>query len=371
MPQKLKELEVTKVDFVDAGDNKGAHVVLFKRAVQKEAATFDEIQAEARKRNTSDEIWDFCNLLSESLSSIFWDDDIPAADKAGKMETSVEEFVTAVRAAIPSWTAGTPARVTKAASGISPERLAFLKQTYARLGGMLAGTETLNKQEGDGKTMRIDKSKLTPEELAALEAIEKKAGIPDEPPVSGGTASGTEGGQEPAPTQKSASAAPAGETGGGNAVNAEESLFKGLHPDVKKALDEQMARLSAQEERLKKQADAFEERELQEVAKRYALIGKTPEELVPLFKGLKAAGGDAYSQMIAVLDASVQAVEKSGLYSELGRSGAAGGGADAWSRIEKHADDIQKNAPNLTRAEAIDKACQQHPELVHEYEAGR
>lgn len=31
MPTKLKGLEVTKVDFVDAGDNKRADVVLFKR----------------------------------------------------------------------------------------------------------------------------------------------------------------------------------------------------------------------------------------------------------------------------------------------------------------------------------------------------
>ena len=31
VPTKLKGLEVTKVDFVDAGDNKRADVVLFKR----------------------------------------------------------------------------------------------------------------------------------------------------------------------------------------------------------------------------------------------------------------------------------------------------------------------------------------------------
>lgn len=35
---------------------------------------------------------------------------------------------------------------------------------------------------------------------------------------------------------------------------------------------------------------------------------------MPTLKSLKAAGGDAYNQMIAVLDASVAAVEKSGLF---------------------------------------------------------
>ena len=90
---------------------------------------------------------------------------------------------------------------------------------------------------------------------------------------------------------------------------------------------------------------------------------------MPLFKNLKAAGGNAYDQMIAVLDASVEAFEKSGIFSEVGKKGS--GTTDAWTAIEKHADEIQKSVPNLTRTQAIDKACEQHPELVAEYEKQR
>lgn len=43
----------------------------------------------------------------------------------------------------------------------------------------------------------------------------------------------------------------------------------------------------------------------------------------------------------------------------------------AWAQIEKHAETIQKAAPTMTWAEAVDKACEQHPDLVHEYENGR
>ena len=77
--------------------------------------------------------------------------------------------------------------------------------------------------------------------------------------------------------------------------------------------------------------------------------------------------------MITVLDASVAAVEKSGIFSEIGKSGgAATSSADgAWAQIEKHAETIQKAAPTLTWAEAVDKACEQYPDLVHEYESGR
>ena len=194
--------------------------------------------------------------------------------------------------------------------------------------------------------MKIDKSKLSPEELTALEAIEKKAGIQDEPA----------GDPKPADVNKGAGAPAAGQepAAGGEG----EDIYKGLHPAVKAEL-----------ERLRKSADAAEDRELTEIAKKYEIIGKKAEELVPLFKSLKSAGGNAYDQMITVLDASVTAVEKSGIFSEIGKKG--NGETDAWTAIEKHADEIQKSMPTMTRTQAIDKACEQHPELVHEYENKR
>ena len=419
MPAKLKGLEVTKVDFVDAGDNKRADVLLFKRkdgqteppapkpeadepgilkrvltwiakvagasaedldaalaAVEKDATTFDEKLAQRQRRQAADEIWDYCWMLNDSLCSIFWDDEVPDGDKGPKMETSVDEFVVAVKAAIPKWVEGTPARIAKEQPTIAPERLELAKRTYERLGELIAkaestepaeepetppdgGAENPTDKEGVFDDMKIDKSKLTPEEVAALEAIEKKAGIPDEPTVGGDTPPVSTPALEPAPTAKAAPApapaAPVADDGG-------EDIYKGLHPAVRAEL-----------ERLRKQADAAEERELQEVAKKYEIIGKKAEELVPMLKSLKAAGGDAYAQMIAVLDASVSAVEKSGIFSEIGKSGgAATSSADgAWAQIEKHAETIQKAAPTLTWAEAVDKACEQYPDLVHEYESGR
>ena len=419
MPAKLKGLKVTKVDFVDAGDNKRADVLLFKHrdgqsespspepeaggpgilkrfltwiakaagasaeeldaalaAVEKDATTFDEKLAQRQRRQAADEIWDYCWMLNDSLCSIFWDDEVPDGDKGPKMETSVDEFVVAVKAAIPKWVEGTPARIAKEQPTIAPERLELAKRTYERLGELIAkaestepaeepetppdgGAENPTDKEGVFDDMKIDKSKLTPEEVAALEAIEKKAGIPDEPTVGGDTPPVSTPALEPAPTAKAAPApapaAPVADDGG-------EDIYKGLHPAVRAEL-----------ERLRKQADAAEERELQEVAKKYEIIGKKAEELVPLLKSLKAAGGDAYAQMITVLDASVAAVEKSGIFSEIGKSGGAaprkaGGGPGP---NEKKAENTPKAAPTLTWAEAVDKACEQHPDLVHEYESGR
>lgn len=198
-------------------------------------------------------------------------------------------------------------------------------------------------QEGDVVDVNIDKSKLTAEELTQLEALEKKAGIPNnvdntpEPNTSTGT------------TQKAAESNDSG-----------EDIYKGLHPAVAAELKE-----------LRKRADAAEERELMEVAKKYEIIGKKPDELAKTLKSLKATGGTAYDDMISVLDSTLTMVEKSGLFNEIGKSGSGNSGnhLDAWGQIEKHADEIMKAAPNMSRTEAIDKACMQHTDLLAEYES--
>ena len=134
--------------------------------------------------------------------------------------------------------------------------------------------------------MEIDKSKLTDAERAFLESIEKRYGTED---------------RTGAANEESATIAPAGQTmplssaeptvtksvtsSVSEAVSVTpadeaDSIYKGLHPAVRAEL-----------ESLKKFREEAEDRELAGIAKKYAIIGKKEEELVPLFKSLKAAGG--------------------------------------------------------------------------------
>ena len=401
MASKLKDLKITKVDFVEAGANPEANILLFKNkegepgeepidkgqeggekedgmvkkflsAIAKalgvgdekvgealeeiskgyEASTFGEKMEERKKRRVTSEIWDVCFALEESMSSIILDDE--AVEKQELLETSLDQFAEALKELIPNWAAGQETKkISKAATEMTEERLEVVKEARQKLDDIIAKAEPEPKEpeedpeavekneesKGDEEDMKIDKSKLTAEELEMLEAIEKKAGIAEEPEAKEpeGLEKGLEGtGQEP--------------------EGEEEDIYKGLHPAVKEELT-----------RLRKAADAAEDRELMEVAKKYEIIGKKADELVPVFKTLKAAGGGAYNQMIAVLDGSVDAIEKSGVFEEIGKKGH--GESDAWAAIEKHADDIQKSMPELSRAEAVDKACQRHPELVREYES--
>lgn len=425
MPSKLKDLKITKVDFVDAGANPDANILIFKNkdgapahtteqslpakggdktegAVKKffsaiakalglqdehvdqaieeiakscEAVTFGEKMDEVKRRKVTSEIWDICYALEESLCSIICDDEVTDTDKPTLMTQSLDEFSTAVKEIIPTWASGkTTSKINKAERPTTPTRLEDVKAAKAKLDAIIAkaeadpegkpakkpaenngGTEPTKTTKGVQEDMKIDKSKLTPEELASLETIEKKAGIQEETPPAGSTATGVEKG---ATTPAAAPATPVAAAATSTPADEGEDIYKGLHPAVKAEL-----------ERLRKAADIAEDRELTEIAKKYEIIGKKAEELVPLFKSLKAAGGNAYDQMLTVLDAGVTAVEKSGIFSEIGKKGS--GEANAWVAIEKHADDIQKSMPNLTRAQAVDKACEQHPELVHEYEDKR
>ena len=124
--------------------------------------------------------------------------------------------------------------------------------------------------------------------------------------------------------------------------------------------------VAAELEELKKFKQAAEDRELEDVAKKYEVIGKKKEELVPLFKSLKSAGGTAYNDMIAVLDQAVDAVEKSGVFSEIGKSGHGSGTADgsAWAEADAKAAELMKSKAGLSKTQALDEVFVTNPELA-------
>lgn len=409
MAFKLKGLVVRKVDFVPAGANQGAEILLYKSkeppnsnqsalrkalagflhalgigqddtaamglenavaglAKGQDAVTFGEQMDQVNRRHITNEIWDVCYALNESFCSIICDDDTP--DKSALMLQSLGEFSDTLKSLITIWTSGAVAQLSKSDVEMTPERLDIMCAARDRLDAQIQKVSPLptpapvtTGAQPDGSTSKgdhdmIDKSLMSAEDRAALEALEKKYDN-GQPAATNTPAAAVPAvkAQEVPPVQPSAAPEPAApatppQDGG-------DDIYKGLHPAV-----------AAELERLRKAADAAEDRELADIAKKYEIIGKKPEELIPALKSLKAAGGDAYDQMIQVMDASVAAMEKSGIFSEVGKSGG-GGAPDPWVALEKHADEIQKAAPNITRAQAIDKACAQHPELVNEYEQSR
>lgn len=410
MATKLKNLKITKVDFVDDGANPEAHIRLFKSKdgvepphdegaekkpniwkrlitaitkaagsetdtselesviddIQKSSESFGERIAEVKNRKIADEIWDICYALQSSLCSILNDEDMDGTSAATAMQESLDEFYEFSKEAISQWSSGKATNIVKKEE-VTASDLEMMKSARSRLDDTIEKAEKAqeepgaeepkkkdqNKNQNNAKgaeEMKINKSKLTPAELAFLQSIEKRYGEEEGAGAEGVTPPAQNTDPTPA-TGVGKSNTPAQGTDGG------EDIYKGMHPAVRAEL-----------ENLKKFREATEERELEDVAKKYEIIGKKKEELVPVLKSLKAAGGTAYTDMIAVLDGAVAAVEKSGAFTEIGKSGGAGttDGA-AWTKAETQAAEIMKSK-NVTKAQALDEVFRNDPELAAECE---
>lgn len=409
MATKLKNLKIKKVDFVDEGANPDAHIRLTKKKDEGRSAAgdggrnvgifgrllsfigkaagmdqdeidsaIDEIQKsnsvsfsekynEARNGKIADEIWDICYALQSSLCSILNDEELDSTSVSAAMQKSLDEFQSVMTECISQWSEGKLTSVVKKDGEVTEEEVELMKSAVARLTAEIEKANAPQKegsktdketQKGEGKEMIIDKNRLTEAERVFLESIEKRYGT-EEPvggtpaaPVAGATGEWVEkGGAAGAPAAPAQAASPAPTADG-------DDIYKGIHPMVKAEL-----------ESLKKFREEAEERELHEVAKKYEVIGKKTDELVQMLKSLKAAGGTAYGDMIAILDQTVEAVEKSGLFREVGKSGhSSGKEGSAEAKISGIAKGYMEKDASLSYDQAVAKAWEDHPELIAEYD---
>lgn len=421
MATKLKNLKIRKVDFVDEGANPDAHIRMLKRRdgetqtaeedskkgtgsilkrlfgfigkaagmnqeeidsaideIQKgDSLSFNEKINEVKNYKIADEMWDTCYALQSSLCSILNDEELDSNGAATAMQESLDEFYAVVQESIKEWSSGKSASIVRKSEEVSEAELEIMKSAVERLNETIEkackdakkekseenGPNNNENPKGDKEEMgmKIDKSKLTDAERAFLESIEKRCGVEEGGDSGSGNTATAPAEQTPAPAEqtvtKSAPEKPQ-ETPAGQ-EDGQDNIYKGLHPAVKAEL-----------ESLKKFREDAEARELTEVAKRYEIIGKTEAELVPLFKSLRAAGGTAYNDMIAVLDQAVATVEKSGAFSEIGKSGHGSGAVGAAeAKVEAIAKGYMEKDSSLDYASAMAKAWEDNPELMAEYEA--
>lgn len=348
MPNKLKNLNITKVDLVPEGANPDAFVTIFKskNPIKKSngAESFADKLNDIKLDDVIRQIWQYTESLSCSLISILKDDE--TADKKSAMDKSLEEFYGAATLSTERWSAGNVSDYVATGSE-EPQISNIVKALKAETLGIFEKSKSNN--EGADKDMKIediDKDKLTDEEKQQLEAIVNKAGI-TQPDDDDDTQNTNKGKDDDVKKSKE-----------GSDDGTSEDIYKGLHPAV-----------AAELKSLRKARDESEERELTAIAKKYEIIGKKPEELVPTLKSLKAAGGTAYEDMISVLDSAVETVEKSGAFTEVGKSGhSKNAGSTTIAKARAMADEIKKSNPDMSDTEAMAKAWETHPELMEDYD---
>lgn len=183
--------------------------------------------------------------------------------------------------------------------------------------------------------MKIDKSVFDAQELATWNALIAKAKV-------------DEADEQP-------DTAPVNKSNEGGIVDVDKSAS----PELTAAL----ARLETLEK-------SYEMREFTEIAKKYAPLGEKEEDLAKTLYEMKKSNEDNYNAYISILDKSLGLVEKSGLFTEIGKTaGGYGSTGGVESKIEAAASEIMKSDPSIDYNTAILKAWESNPELAAEYDA--
>lgn len=378
MSTKLKNLTIKKVDFVKQGANPDAYVKLFKsknvlddntydniigslgfKSIEKgDIKTFNETYADGMLRKIQDEIWAVCCALQEALVSALKDGE--AENRQQNMEENIKQFNDVIKSCISSWSILKEAKVQIAdnlyksvrnninkkgaednmneteifnAENLTEEETEVLKSLIAKGCGKQDTDKSSEKEKGKEDGKNSDVSDKTAAKTNAED--DKKESFDD---------NGLKGDKSKTKTAKSKD-------------DENNDIYKGIHPAV-----------AAELESLKKFRDDAETKELESIAKKYEILGKKPEDLVPLFKSMKAANDGSYESMISVLDESLKLVEKNGIFNEIGKSGDGRSVRKSESKAELLAQEIKKSNPGMTAEQAMATVWDKHPELMQEYD---
>lgn len=328
MATKLKNMKLTSVDLVKQGANPKAHFKILKSAEGGETKDMSFINTlkkglnrvlgltpsaeqlnELAKSIGQDPYAVMEEALKKSAVSILKDEDLSGEEKKSMLETSIEQFCKAIKEEKDD---SDPEDVDDESEEDEkdPEELDDED--------MDKKCETKKSKEGEETLVEIDITKMSEEDRPIAERLIAKY------------AKGT--GTEDKPSE--------------------------IHPDVKKALDElteYRTKASAEVAELKKQ---LEMKDLVQVAKKYEILGKKPEELAEKLYELKKAGDNIYNEYTSILDEALNVTETSDLFKELGTS-RSGGGAG----LNEIVKELRKADPALTHEKAVAKAFEQHPEL--------
>ena len=344
---KLEDLEVKKIDAVDIGADQKANILIKKRggaeepkgnffkrffnafcdslgvnsedvrkSMEDEATSFDDVMNEKKIYDVRDQIWNACNSLEQSIVSILLDKE--CEDKQAAIAQSIDQFKVFSDDASKSWIKLERAATDKEDTVVADDfEIAKMQEVIEKS----CDPETINKEKKEALKALQDDANAKKEDTAKRADIDGQV-------------------QE--------------------AVNkAMNKAMEGVTKNFTSMMEKIM-------EPIQKRAEEAEQKSLEEVAKKYELLGTKAEELVPVLKSMKATSDEAYNNFIASMDNNLAVIQKSGLFEEIGKSGGAHTGNDDTEGVAKmnaKVAEIKKSMPNLTDAQAQDIVMQNDPEL--------
>lgn len=141
-----------------------------------------------------------------------------------------------------------------------------------------------------------------------------------------------------------------------------EEILKSLDPAVQKVFKSLQAQKEAAEQIAKQLQEQKEEEEAIAKTKALKVLPVEEEKLVQV---VKSVSDDVYE----ILKSAAKVLEESDIFEEVGKGKGGTGSTDAWSKIEKKADEIAKR-DNITKEKAISVVINENPELYKEYLSG-
>ncbi len=141
-----------------------------------------------------------------------------------------------------------------------------------------------------------------------------------------------------------------------------EEILKSLDPAVQKVFKSLQAQKEAAEQIAKQLKEQQEEEEAIAKAKALKALPVEEDKLVQVVKGVS---DDVYE----ILKTAAKVLEESDIFEEVGKGKGDAGTIDAWSKIEKKAEEIAKR-DGITVEKAISVVINENPELYKEYLSG-
>lgn len=359
---KLKKMKISSVDMCQHGANQDAHINLKKseRASPEELVHTEEIpqglwksivdtvkeffgiEENFEKADDGEDVQEvdiqksrdeYIQALGESIDSIMNDGELDDIGKSEMIEKSIDQFSDAYKE-LCALMLNASQNITKATENTVPDDDDEVSEPIP--------------PEGD-RDMKIDKSRFTEEELNQYEALIAKGKVDDE-----------EFEKEDDELEVEKEDATPGKV---HPAKAQEEEEDNVPPEVKKALEE------VQELR-----KSLEMQSLTEFAKKYECLGKKAPDTAKTLYDLKKTSESNYNAYVALLDEQVSMVEKSGMFTEIGKSGnfnyTSVAKSEPESKIESIAKNYMEKDPTMTYDEAVAKAWGNNPELFMAYEQG-
>lgn len=139
------------------------------------------------------------------------------------------------------------------------------------------------------------------------------------------------------------------------------SVVKGVVPELRKVFEELEAVKKSQAQELFLLKKGMEVERLEGFCKKFEALGKDPKALAEYLYRLKGLGLEFYQEFVQVLEESLGFLEQSGLF---GERGVTGSGAASASVLTGHAKGVGGYSP-----QSLVQAWEKHPELASQYES--